>query len=289
MAGDDEKLQNDGQRTLPWPAMRRPEPSSHTGLKVVVAIVAVVGLAAAIIIPNTGTHKKKTKVAVSVTTTTHPIGGFFGAAQTPTTLSLKPVSAGATITGDTPCPQADGSSPRTTKFAKYPPMCIDPAKSYVAEIKTTKGTITVALDPKKAPMAVNNFVVLARYHYYDGIAFHRIVNGYVDQVGDPTETGNGGPGYTFNDELPQPGDYKAGSVAMANAGINTNGSQFFILVSDTAAKQLVDAVGGQAKYSLFGQVTGGLDVATAINSEAGSDDGTPLELVRIDSVTIQEK
>ncbi|HET7720168.1 MAG TPA: peptidylprolyl isomerase, partial [Acidimicrobiales bacterium] len=122
----------------------------------------------------------------------------------------------------TECPAADGSSPKTTKFSGPPPMCIDPSKRYTATMVTNKGTMTIELDPVAAPKTVNNFVVLARYHYYDDVTFHRIIPGFVIQGGDPQGTGMGGPGYRFEDELPRPGRYEIGSLAMANAGPNTN-------------------------------------------------------------------
>ena len=129
----------------------------------------------------------------------------------------------------TECPAADGSSPRQTKFDGPLPMCIDPDKSYTAEIVTNHGTLTAFLYPQKAPKTVNNFVSLARYHYYDGLIFHRIIREFMIQGGCPEGSGRGGPGYRFEDELPEPGKYEVGSLAMANAGPNTNGSQFFIV------------------------------------------------------------
>jgi cyclophilin family peptidyl-prolyl cis-trans isomerase len=200
-----------------------------------------------------------------------------------TDASLPPVPAGATIESDTPCPQADGSSPRTTKFAKPPPICIDPNRTYVAEIKTNMGVITATLDAKAAPNTVNNFVVLARYHYFDGISFHRIIPGFVIQGGDPQLTGQGGPGYEFADELPPPGQYKIGSLAMANAGANTNGSQFFIVTGEQGASL-------PPQYSLFGHVTGGLDVVQRIDAvgSPNSREGRPTQAVTMESVTIKE-
>jgi cyclophilin family peptidyl-prolyl cis-trans isomerase len=136
-------------------------------------------------------------------------------------------------------------------------MCIDPGKTYTAEMVTTKGTMVIALDPIAAPKTVNNFVVLARYHYFDGIHFHRVIPGFVLQGGDPTGTGRGDPGYRFADELPKPGRYELGSLAMANAGPDTNGSQFFICIDDCQDKL-------QPLYNLFGNVTSGIEVAQAI-------------------------
>ena len=115
-------------------------------------------------------------------------------------------------------PAADGSSPQRRSFKGEPPMVIDPAKRYTATMVTSKGSMTIALDPQAAPRTVNSFVFLARYHYFDGIVFHRVIPGFVLQGGDPTGTGTGGPGYKFADELPAPGRYELGSLAMANAG-----------------------------------------------------------------------
>jgi cyclophilin family peptidyl-prolyl cis-trans isomerase len=177
-------------------------------------------------------------------------------------------------------PNADGSSPQRQSFPSEPPMIIDPAKTYTAEMVTSKGTLSIVLDPLAAPKTVNNFVFLARWHYFDGIVFHRVIPGFVLQGGDPTGTGTGGPGYRFEDELPKPGRYELGSLAMANAGPNTNGSQFFVISGP-------DGVRLPPLYSLFGKVVGGLDVVAAIN-DIGSRSGTPSERVVIESVTISE-
>ncbi len=160
-------------------------------------------------------------------------------------------------------------------------MCIDPGHRYTATMETSKGTLTIALDPAAAPKAVNSFVFLARYHYFDGIAFHRIIPGFVIQGGDPEGTGRGGPGYRFEDELPRPGRYELGSLAMANSGPNTNGSQFFI-ISGPAGQRL------PPQYSLFGKVVRGLDVVAALDAVGTPGAGTPREKVTIDSVTITE-
>jgi cyclophilin family peptidyl-prolyl cis-trans isomerase len=177
-------------------------------------------------------------------------------------------------------PAADGSSPKTRRFDAPPPMVIDPAKRYTAEVATSKGTMTIALDAAGAPGTVNNFVFLARWHYYDDIAFHRIIPGFMAQGGDPEGSGRGGPGYRFDDELPAPGRYEIGSLAMANSGPNTNGSQFFIVSGP-------DGCALPPNYSLFGKVVKGLDVVQAIES-VGSRSGAPSEAVTIDSVTISE-
>lgn len=181
----------------------------------------------------------------------------------------------------TPCPPVDGSAERQTEFGAAPEMCIDPTKSYTAVLDTTLGSITIALDAAAAPKTVNNFVVLARYRYYEGIIFHRIIPGFMCQGGDPTGTGRGGPGYRFDDELPASGAYQIGSVAMANAGPNTNGSQFF-LVSGASG------VGLPPSYSLFGQITEGLDVLETMQNVPTQPGDRPVEDVVINSVTITE-
>ncbi|MGC8511977.1 MAG: peptidylprolyl isomerase [Acidimicrobiales bacterium] len=180
-----------------------------------------------------------------------------------------------------PCPQPDGSSPKLSTFDSAPPMCIDLEHRYSAEMVTSKGSMRISLDPVAAPVTVNSFVFLARYHYFDGIVFHRIIPGFVLQGGDPTGTGRGGPGYRFADELPKPGRYEVGSLAMANAGPDTNGSQFFVISGP-------QGVSLPPQYSLFGKVVSGLDVVAAIDA-VGSRSGTPKERVVIESVTIAEK
>jgi cyclophilin family peptidyl-prolyl cis-trans isomerase len=145
---------------------------------------------------------------------------------------------------------------------------------------TTKGMIRIALDPAAAPKTVNNFVFLARYHYYDDIVFHRIIPGFVLQGGDPEGTGRGGPGYRFEDELPKPGRYELGSLAMANAGPDTNGSQFFIISGPQGVRL-------PPSYSLFGKVVAGMDVVAEIDS-VGTSGGTPKEKVTINSVSVTE-
>lgn len=179
------------------------------------------------------------------------------------------------------CPPAEGVETPVQTFESAPPMCIDEAKSYTAVVSTDAGDITIALDAKKAPQAVNNFVVLSRYGYYEGVPFHRVIPGFMIQGGDPTGQGNGGPGYTFEDELPDAGEYEVGSVAMANAGPDTNGSQFFVVTGDAG-------VALQPAYTLFGEVTSGMEAVTAIE-EDGAADGTPSEQHTIDSVTITQK
>jgi cyclophilin family peptidyl-prolyl cis-trans isomerase len=176
-------------------------------------------------------------------------------------------------------PPLDGSAPKTQRFSEAPELGIDPTKRYTATIDTSLGDLVVALDAAAAPKTVNNFVFLALHHYYDGVVFHRIINGFMCQGGDPEGTGRGGPGYRFEDELPKPGRYEIGSVAMANAGPHTNGSQFFIVSGP-------DGVGLPPLYSLFGKVVKGLDVLDTMQRVPTGANDRPKDNVVINSVTI---
>jgi peptidyl-prolyl cis-trans isomerase B (cyclophilin B) len=144
------------------------------------------------------------------------------------------------------------------QYSAAPKMSIDPSKTYVATFDTSKGSIVVDLFPKDAPNTVNNFVFLARDGFYNGTKFHRVIADFMIQGGDPEGTGRGGPGYKFADEL-QPGKYRKhqrGSLSMANAGPNTNGSQFFITHVVTSHLD--------GKHTVFGQVRSGQDVVDKI-------------------------
>ena len=177
-------------------------------------------------------------------------------------------------------PPFDGSAPKTQQFASPPEMGIDASKRYTATMQTSMGTLVIALDPIKAPKTVNNFVFLALNHYYDGVIFHRIIRGFVCQGGDPTGTGRGGPGYRFEDELPKAGQYEVGSLAMANAGPNTNGSQFFITVAPTTWLNF--------KHSIFGEVADqeSRDVVDAIAGTPTGQQDRPVTPVTINSITV---
>ena len=178
-----------------------------------------------------------------------------------------------------PFPPFDGSASKSQKFSSAPEFGIDTDKRYTATLDTSLGTIVIALDAINAPNTVNNFVFLALNHYYDGVIFHRIISGFVCQGGDPTGTGRGGPGYKFEDELPGRGRYEIGSLAMANAGPNTNGSQFFVISGPSGA-------GLPPQYSLFGKVVKGLDVVEAMQSVDTDRNDRPKTDVVINSVTI---
>jgi cyclophilin family peptidyl-prolyl cis-trans isomerase len=232
--------------------------------------------------------------ATSDTTDTDATAQTTGTESSPTTAAgateTTGLGTGAATTvpaaGPTECPAADGSSPVRQAFDSAPPMCIDEAATYTALVETNHGEFTVELDAAQAPITVNNFVVLARYHYFDGTPCHRIIPSFVVQCGDPTGTGTGDPGYEFEDELPDAGAYEVGSLAMANSGPNTNGSQFFVITGE-------DGAALPPNYSLFGQVTDGLDSTIATLDSLGNGDPAangvpPIEDVVIERVTITE-
>jgi len=146
-------------------------------------------------------------------------------------------------------------------------MKIDPGKTYFATFKTSLGDFKVELFAKDAPKTVNNFVFLAREKFYDGTIFHRIIKDFMIQGGDPLGTGEGGPGYTFNDELPPKLSYSPGIVAMANAGPNTQGSQFFVCNGENAKR-----LDSHPNYTQFGKVIEGMDTVLKISAvEVGPD------------------
>ncbi len=204
------------------------------------------------------------------------ISGHKGSKKAATTTTK---ASGVTCTDTKP---ARGS---TKTYSKAPAMTIDPAKTYTATMTTNCGTITIALDPKEAPKTVNSFVFLAKQHFYDGLSFHRVAKDFVVQGGDPKGDGSGGPGYSLPTEPPKTG-YKGGSVAMANAGAGTTGSQFFLTWTDAGAKNLG---GPPYLYSILGTVTKGLDIVKQMGSYApASGDGAPTKNLYIDKVTISE-
>ncbi|HVL23353.1 MAG TPA: peptidylprolyl isomerase [Thermomicrobiales bacterium] len=191
------------------------------------------------------------------------------------------VQAGECWSGD---PSTSAGYPQ---WDSAPAMTIDSGKTYTATIETSQGTITAELMADKAPNTVNNFVCLANAGYYSNVPFHRIIAGFMIQTGDPTGTGAGGPGYKFDDELP--GDdlsYERGVLAMANAGPNTNGSQFFINHQDNTQNL-------PKSYTIFGKVTEGMDVvdkiaAVPVTASATGEPSSPTTPVTITKVTISE-
>lgn len=165
---------------------------------------------------------------------------------------------------------------------KQPKMSIDTAKKYTAVMKTTAGDIELELYADKTPVTVNNFIYLAKKDFYNNVIFHRVIKGFMIQGGDPTGTGSGGPGYKFADEKFD-GEYTRGTLAMANAGPNTNGSQFFIMHEDNPLPK---------SYVIFGKVTKGIEVVDTIATAPTKPEGegsTPVDPVKILSVTVTEQ
>lgn len=211
------------------------------------------------------------------------------AASDTTVASLTPTlstTPGEQIEGDTKCPATDGTALRTTNFSKAPPMCIDAKKSYTATFNTSEGAIEIALDTKKTPKTVNNFVTLSRYKYYDSsFIFRTDLNLDIIQGGGESNTDD--PGYNIEDEG-SGYKYTEGDIVMARSGdIDSAGGQFFIVTGPKAS-----FLDDQGTYVVFGKISKGLDVAKAIlglNAGSGQLGGAPSRAVKITSVTIAEK
>jgi cyclophilin family peptidyl-prolyl cis-trans isomerase len=174
--------------------------------------------------------------------------------------------------------------PRHKQWKEPPAMRIDPARMYHAVVETSKGIVQLDLLADEAPKTVNNFVFLAEEGFYENVPFHRIISGFMIQTGDPTGTGSGGPGYRFEDEKVNR-SYDRGTVAMANAGPNTNGSQFFIMHQSRPLPP---------NYTIFGTVSYGMDVVDAIAGVAvgpnrSGEASSPKEEVKINRVSIREE
>lgn len=225
---------------------------------------------------NTAKTSPTTTVAGSVTATSAPD-------STTTTVSL----AGDTTAANCPNPYTATTALKKPTFSSPPPMIIDATKTYTATVRTDVGTFTITLDAKDSPNTVNSFVFLAENHYYDCVVFHRVIQGFVVQGGDPTGTGSGGVGYKVQGELPKSGSYPLYSVAMAKTGSDPNGtvgSQFYV-VSGSQGTSL------PAQYAFLGQVSAGTSVIQKIDADgAPSNDptgtGKPTKLHRMISVTI---
>jgi cyclophilin family peptidyl-prolyl cis-trans isomerase len=219
-------------------------------------------------------------------------GGLLAVACAPTTgggrstpvPTVPPRTAVTMAPAGTPGGAAAAANPSAKQWPSPPPMSIDVDRQYFATIKTTLGDITVELFAREAPQTVNNFVFLAREGFYDNVKFHRIIKDFMVQTGDPTGTGAGGPGYRFADE-PVRRDYEAGTLAMANAGPNTNGSQFFIMHGNRPLPK---------NYTIFGKVVSGMDVVDRIANvpvrpSPQGEQSVPTQDVRILDVAIEEK
>jgi cyclophilin family peptidyl-prolyl cis-trans isomerase len=239
-----------------------------------VIVAGIAGIIILIVFLTTSNSPKKPASSSSTTTT---VAGSSKNAKAQAAANTVAVAAG--------CPASTSTRVNTQKYSATPAMTIDTSKTYTATVKTTAGTFTIDLDAKTAPITVNNFVFLADKGYYHCVIFQRVIPTFMDQTGDPTGTGTGGPGYTIADEYPPKASnaadqYPLGSVAMANTGqANTGGSQFFV-VSGPEGESLPNT------YSLFGQVASGMSVVDKINAE-GSTAGVPPDVTqRMLSVTI---
>ena len=173
------------------------------------------------------------------------------------------------------------SESKPTQWSSPPAMMIDQGKKYTAVFELAKGAeFEIELFADRAPKTVNNFVFLAREGYYDGVTFHRVLEGFMAQSGDPTGAGTGGPGYRFGDEFhPDLRHDEAGILSMANAGPNTNGSQFFITFGPTP--NLDD------KHSVFGKVSKGMDVVNNLTRRRPSEATEPGDV--IDTIRVVEE
>ena len=203
------------------------------------------------------------------------------------TVTAEPAPTVTPVLGlpNTPTPRVVNQGGRTFKqYAQPPLMTINPNATFTANIRTNKGNITVELFASETPVTVNNFVFLAREGFYDGVIFHRVIRDFMIQTGDPTGTGTGGPGYRFDDE-PVSRNYVLGTVAMANAGPNTNGSQFFIV-------QGTD-VGLGPLYTIFGQVIDGINTVdalanTPVTASQLGELSVPTEVLRVETIEITQ-
>lgn len=248
---------------------------------VVLALFLIVNVFAGDDSSGTSDEALKEEIQTLLGATTLPEGET---AESASTIPATTVP-GKTISGDTPCPKADGTEARVTKFEKAPPMCIDATKTYTAVFDTSEGEIEVLLDTAKTPKTVNNFVVLARYKYYDGTTIFR-TDPSIDIIQGGGLTNTDDPGYTIEDE----GNgykYVEGDLAMARTmEPNSAGGQWFFVTGPNAA-----ALDGQGTYVNFGKVASGLDIVKgilALNSGSGDLGGAPSRTVVVNSVAIIE-
>lgn len=253
---------------------------------------AIVAIVVAVVVIGSGYlifHKssKSTSAATSTTVST-------SATSIQSKQYAKAQAAVNKIATEAGCPANPMARVNTLTWTAPPPMTINPAKTYTASVRTTAGSFVITLDAKTAPIATNNFIFLAKHNFYRCVIFHRVIPGFMDQTGDPTGTGTGGPGYEFSEPGPPASSnpktqYQIGAVAMANSNNpstsdpTTNGSQFFIVAGPQGQSLPPD-------YTLFGQVTSGMSVVQEINANGNSNpqaNGVPPDVIeRIVSVTI---
>ena len=254
--------------------------SGQTSGSYVADSIALAGNTSETTLPSLGANNSVPPLAALDTATGSTLVGAANSSTTTSPVTTMPLP----VPGASPCAPLDGSGERMTQFVSAPPQCLDPKASYSAVITTKQGEIRIVLNARDTPVAVNAFVFLARHQFYDGLSFHRIVPGFIVQGGDPQANGSGGPGFSFVDELPAVGGYPLGSVAMANSGANTNGSQFFIVSGDLGLQL-------PPSFTLFGRVNKGIDAVKAIDAlgKAPTPEGVefpPTEVVTIDKIRI---
>lgn len=278
------------QRHLAKGAERRRLEREHAARRRTIALsvggaiagILIIALGVALLNRNSSSATAGAGATPSASATTSPTSNKAPKQTGTVTAKAKPagtVACGASVpaAASTPKPQFDHAPSPSDVLAKD--------TEYTAILHTSCGDITIALDQSAAPQTVASFVFLAEHNFFDGTFFHRVVDSIdVVQGGDPTGTGSGGPGYSIPDELQGSEHYAPGTVAMANAGPNTGGSQFFLITGPGGAN-----LDGNPNYTIFGNITDGLDVAKQINGfMPKSGDGPPTQAVYIDSVTIEK-
>ena len=270
------------QRAAAQRAAERSERRRRT-IAIVAVVVVLFAVVGTIIAAANDKGDTTTRAAPTTTASTLP-GDQSSSSTTPRpTVSVVPPTAGTTISGPTPCPAEDGSSPRVTLFSGPPPTCIDKAQTYDAVISTTEGDVKVFLNTDLAPTAVNNFVVLARYHYYDGAPITSITPQKTAEIGSDITNADGrqGPGYTLPGDYPKGGTiFPTGTILMVNiAGQGDHfGGAFQLALGDKAADL-------PANTTAFGLTLDGSDTLIAIG-KAGNQDGSVTKAITINSVRI---
>jgi cyclophilin family peptidyl-prolyl cis-trans isomerase len=252
------------------------------------AIALVIALGGLSVLLGDGTQAGSPSVTPSTSPSGSPSPSAAPGTKTGTVTPTAANESGEVACGAEAPPQAGKPKPQ---FAGPPPMKIDPKATYAATVETSCGTIVIELDAKRAPTTVNSFVFLAKAGYFDGQYVHRLDTSIdVVQGGDPTGTGSGGPGYAIPDELKGDESYTPGTLAMANAGANTGGSQFFLITGPAGTN-----LDGNPNYTIFGKVVEGLDVAKRIQSlpivdpSSGDISGQrPVQAIYLESVTIRK-
>lgn len=277
----------------------RRDKTRRRGLQIGIAVAVGVGLLflVAQLVSDDDDNSVATDTTLATETTLDPTLTTLATDTTvaESTTTLDPASTtteGPTTTvaeefayGEGECPNDDGSSEQQQTFDQAPQLCIDLDATYTAEVVTNKGSFTITLDAERSPGNVNNFVTLARYHYYDGTSCHRVIKDFALQCGRPGDDETA-PGYTIPDELPSEGEYTEGMVVMANTGsADSGGGQWFVVVGP-------DGEGLPPQYSIIGSVTEGYESTVAVLENLAdplaSNGVPPLLPIDIESITVSE-